>query len=367
MEDTDEIVERRVARPFLVAVVEAVQAGEQDPTGKRYEERDLSALLDRVLGADGRAEDDDGDCECQRQPNGVREHEHPPDEPASRAPPGGASHGAEASMPHWTTLDERWCSSQHLLLRPPSPAFRTCRSSPAGRTVASPPSVSANPSLTSGQPSTARRTSASTGRGRPDRSRRGGARPGVDATAAASGKSRTGAASTSTTSARCSSSPARTATTQSSSRSLTDGREEAPSRRPRWNAPTSRRPFVSAGAPDESTGSTGIATRASVSVHSPRTTDVIPRRSSSPTSVVSAELRRSRSTSVTRRPARASARASCNVVTLLPSPERALVIMIVRAPAALLASSRLTRSVWTSSASGSLAACVRNGERPRPN
>ena len=54
MENADEIVECRVARPFLVAVVEAVQAGEQDPAGKRCEEkRDLSALLDRVLGSDG--------------------------------------------------------------------------------------------------------------------------------------------------------------------------------------------------------------------------------------------------------------------------------------------------------------------------
>ena len=142
----------------------------------------------------------------------------------------------------------------------------------------------------------------------------------------------------------------------SSLRSLTDGLEEAPSRRPRGGRQSPDTRSWRAGAPDESTWSSEIATRASVSSHSLWRTVVIPCRLSSPTSLVSAELRRSRSTSVTWRPARASASASCKVVALLPSPARALVIMIVRAPAALLASSRLTRSVWTASASGPMAA-----------
>ena len=86
VEDTDEVVRRRVVGALLVVVVEALELCEDDEDGQRQDEQRV--LEDRRdVGADAAGEDELRNDEGGSQAEHVGEKQHPPHEPAP--PPDG--------------------------------------------------------------------------------------------------------------------------------------------------------------------------------------------------------------------------------------------------------------------------------------
>ena len=78
MEDTDDVVGRRVVCALLVLVVQAIETRDRDPYGKRDDGRDDRAPVEPRTG---QADDE----EREREPHDVGDDKHAPNEPAAAA------------------------------------------------------------------------------------------------------------------------------------------------------------------------------------------------------------------------------------------------------------------------------------------
>jgi hypothetical protein len=88
VQDADQVVGRRVVGPLLVAVVETVELGEDDPAGKRREEEEVLGLeCDSPRGP--RAERKLRSQEGASEPEDVGGQQHPAHEPAAPPDEGG--------------------------------------------------------------------------------------------------------------------------------------------------------------------------------------------------------------------------------------------------------------------------------------